>query len=295
MEEEIIFDESKLSAKKKAIIFVIVFAIIIFAIIFFFKSFNFSVKKEIVLEVGDKLSLDVKDYITNNPLNDKDYKLDLDSVRVEDGKVVEVGEYTYRVTLKDTIKEGKIIVKDTKAPKVETIDLTIGTQDQIKADDFIAKCDDYSLPCVSTIDGNIDTSKTGTFDIKITTKDNKDNKTTNTVKLTVKDNYSFEEEKKSDIEAKYLEPDYGDWNHKYVISFSGAFDPEDSENYRWTYYEEFLNSNYNDYLEDKYSKYTVDKSNVEVIAVYNKYHYIIGFAARATLSDGKIVYLTNGE
>ena len=57
--------------------------------------------------------------------------------------------------------------------------------------------------------------------------------------------------------------------------------------------EEKNNNNLSKYLEDKYKGKTIKSS--EVIAVYNKYHYIIGFACRATLSDGTITYLTNGE
>ena len=293
MDENIVFDESKMSAKKKFFIFVIVFGLLVFGIIFFFNSFNFSVKKVIELEVGDTLSLEVKDYINNKPLNYKDYKLDLNSVKTEDGKVVEVGEYTYRVTLKDTIKEGKIKVIDTMAPYFETMDLTIGTEDEITPEDFVTKYEEYSLPCTFAIEGDYDTTKVGEYNIRIVASDNNGNKATNFVKLTVKEGYSLKDEKSKDLEPKYMEPDYGDWDKKYVIKFSGGFDPNDTDNYRWSYYTDFLNSDYNDFLDSKHSNKTV--KSAEVIAIYNKYHYIIGFAARATLNDGTITYLTNGE
>ncbi len=294
MEDEIILEESKLSTKTKFLIFIIVFAAIIAAIVIFFKSFNFGVKKVITLEVGEKISLDVKDYLTNNPLNDKDYKLNLDSVKYDENNILtEVGEYTYRVTLNDTIKEGKIVVKDTKAPSLSLNELTIGVGEEVKPDDFVYKCEDYSLPCTYEFDGKVDSSKEGTITIKIKAKDAHNNETVTDAKLTIEQGASLNNLKSTDLKADYIEPDYGDWNKEFVISFSGAFDPNDEDNYRWDYYYEFLNSNYNDYLDSKYSNKTV--KSAEVLAVYNKYHYIVGFAARATLNDGTITYLTNGE
>jgi hypothetical protein len=294
MEDEIIYEESKLPTKVKAVLFVVIFAVIIGGIIILFKSINFGVKKTIVYEVGDTISTDVLDYLTNKPLNPKDYKLNLDSVSFTNDKVLNVvGEYTYRVVLNDIIKEGKVIVKDTTAPTVSTNELTVGLNEEIKPDDFIAKCEDYSYPCTYEFDGSVDTSKEGTYTVNIKAKDTSNNVAKTTAKLIVKEGASLVQTKTKDMEPSYTEPDYGDWNKKYVITFSGAFNPDDEENYRWQYYYDFMNSNYNDYLDDKDIGKTV--TSAEIIAVYNKYHYVIGFAARATLNDGTITYLTNKE
>ena len=47
------------------------------------------------------------------------------------------------------------------------------------------------------------------------------------------------------------------------------------------------------YLPSGYEEDTVVDG--EIIYVYNRYNYIIGFLYRANLSSGKTVYLTNGE
>ena len=294
MEEEIIFEESKLSTKKKFLIFVVIFALIIGGIVFFFRTNNFNIKKTIKLELGDTISTNVEDYITNKPMNTSKYKLNIDNVIFDkDHVLTTAGEYKYQVTLNDTIKEGTIIVSDSKAPEVQTNDLTIGVNEEFDLNDFIFICDDYSLPCEVTTDSKYDKSKEGTYDLKLKVSDHSGNSVDKNVKLTVKEGASLNDMKTNDLEVATLEPSFDDWDKSYVIKFSQAFDPEDYDNYRWTYYNEFLNDNYNDYLPSKSSGKSV--KDADVIAVYNKYHYIIGFAARATLSDGSIVYLTNGE
>ena len=294
MEEEIIYEESRVSTKTKFIIFLIFFLLIIGAIVFFFKSNNFNIKKTVVYEVGDKLSLDVTDYIVNKPLNTQDYKLVVESVRYDDEMILDTpGEYVYRVVLKDIIKEGKIVVRDTKGPTVSTMDLTIGVGEDVKASDFITKCSDYSLPCEYSINSSLDTNKEGTYDIKIKALDSHGNSTTSDVKLTIKKGYSLKEDKLKDLLPAYIEPNYEDWNKQYVVKYAGGLDPDDEDSPRWKYYYDFLESNYSDYLDSNNKGKTIESS--EIIAVYNKYHFIIGFACRAKLSDGTITYLTNGE
>ena len=290
--------EPRMKTSTKIIIFTVFLALICGAIVIFFSMNNFNVKKTITYEVGDVISLDVKDYITNKTFSAKEYKLDIDAVAYDnENRLTTVGEYTFRVTMKDTIKEGKIIVKDTKAPTVNTLDLTIGTTDDYKIDDFISSCNDYSLPCTYIMESNVDTKKAGVYDVKIKVSDSQNNSTTVTTKLTVKEGFSLKEDKVKDLEPKYLEPSYDDWNKKYVVKYSGGLDPDDEENIRWKYYEEFIedknNDNLSKYLDENNKGKTIKSS--EVIAVYNKYHYIIGFACRATLSDGTVTYLTNGE
>lgn len=294
MEDEIIYEESKMSSKTKAVILVVIILTLAFGIVILFKKNNFGVKKTITLEVGEKISTNVRDYITNNPLNDRDYKLSIDSVPFDtDNTLTLVGEYTYRVTFKDNIKEGKIIVKDTKAPEVTTVDLVAGIDDDLKAADFIAICNDYSVPCTYEFNGNVETKKVGTYDVSIKAKDYYNNEKLVSAKLTIKEGYSFREVKSKDLEPKYMEPSYDDWNKQYVVKFAGGLDPDDSDNYRWQYYYDFLDDDMADYLDDKHKGKTIQST--EIMAIYNQYHYIIGFACRATLSDGSITYLTNGE
>ena len=295
MEEEIVFDESRMSTSKKIIISIILLAIIICAVVLFYKTFNFNVKKTVTYELGDKVSQEVLDYITNKPMDTKSYKLNLDGVPYEDDYTLNtVGEFTFRVSMKDTTKEGKIIVKDSKAPDIETIDLTVGVNEEYNISDFVVMCKDSSLPCTYEQEGlPSDTSKEGTYEGKVIAKDEYNNAVTKNVKLTIKNGYSLKDEKVKDLTAKYIEPNYSDWNNKYVITFGGAFDPEDYDNYRWQYYYDFLNADHNQYLDIKdQGKYV---KSVELIAVYNKYKYITGFAARALLNDGTFTYLTNGE
>jgi hypothetical protein len=100
---------------------------------------------------------------------------------------------------------------------------------------------------------------------------------------------------KKDLTPVRLSRDYGDWDKKtYVVSYVKALDPEEvTTNDRYRYLYEMAEDDLSNYLPAGYEGSIVDDG--EIIYVYNKYNYIVGFLYRATLSDGRIVYLTNGE
>ena len=79
-----------------------------------------------------------------------------------------------------------------------------------------------------------------------------------------------------------------------VVKYAGGLDPEDDESPRWKYYYDFLDEeNHEKYLDDSNKGKTIESE--EIVAIYNQYHYLIGFACRVKLSDGTYTYLTNGE
>lgn len=48
---------------------------------------------------------------------------------------------------KNITKKGVIKVVDTVAPMVEVTDLVIGVDEELDLNNFISKCEDYSMPC----------------------------------------------------------------------------------------------------------------------------------------------------
>ena len=80
----------------------------------------------------------------------------------------------------------------------------------------------------------------------------------------------------------------------YVVTYVSAIDPvEVTKNDRYRYLYEMAEDNLSNYLPSGYEGLTV--TDGEIIYVYNRYNYVVGFLYRATLSDGRTVYLTNGE
>lgn len=298
MDEEFYFEESN---PKKSIIkfFIILFVLLILFLCFMLFKYKrtFNVKN-IKIEVGTILDNDVDKYITNEIVNRDDYTLYLGKIPTIDGKVSEVGTYDYKVKYKNIVKKGKIEVVDTKEPVVELTDLTIGVNESYLVDEFLTKCEDYSKPCKITYKNESDANKqdkAGTYNIKLVISDQYDNKIEKEAKLIVKENYSREDIKKNDLTVDHIEPSYDDWNKKLILSYSKAVNGDTlDDDERYAYLLDLLSEDLNSFLpEDKKDLQIVDS---EVIFVYNKYNYVVGFSIRAKLSNGEYTYLTkNGE
>ena len=295
MEEEIYIEESNPRKVKITCIVIIILLSIFFFVFLYFKSQYTLTLKDVKVEAGEKLSKDLEFYLENKILDKSDYSLYLSSIPTnENGVLNEVGEYTYKVRYKNITKKGKFIVKDTKAPEVETVDLTIGVNEDYDIGDFILECSDYSRPCDVTYkdekSANVQ-KKAGNYDFKIVISDTQGNKVTKTVRLNVKKNYSYENKKKSDLNVDHIDPDYKDWNKNMILTYSkGVNELELDEDDRYQYLLDLTGEDLNIYLPLKYSANHIEEA--EIIYVYNKYDYIIGYAIRVKIDTGEYVYLT---
>lgn len=78
--------------------------------------------KDVKIEIGNTLSLDIKDYLTNpNDIEDsviRRLKLDISNVNAN-----EVGNYIYTITYNKKIYNGTVIVKEKPLPNIESMTL----------------------------------------------------------------------------------------------------------------------------------------------------------------------------
>ena len=144
----------------------------------------FSVKT-VNLELGDTLSATVADYVDGGlDLDDMEYTLDTSQVAYDI-----VGTYTYSVTHGTVTKTGTIIVKDTKAPKLEFKDsskLVFMKNDKVTKKDIVESCEDISR-CEYKLEAEIDTSSVGEKTVNVIAIDDQNNKQTYTTTVKVLD------------------------------------------------------------------------------------------------------------
>ncbi|MCR5483761.1 MAG: hypothetical protein K6E99_05105 [Bacilli bacterium] len=250
------------------------------------------IKKEIKIEVGNTLSKKVSDYVTGKLNNTTEYTIKVDGLKL--GEVVEkTGEYKYTVKYNHQIKEGKIIVIDTKAPEVTTQDVTIGPDDDYELDDFIKSCNDYSKPCKVTLKDDKDYTEVGIYNLTLIIEDQSGNKTEKTASLTIKEGYSLKEVKESNLNIASTEPAIEDFKDEYAfIKFDKAYENDD-ESEAYNYMLELITEDLNKYIPSEYAGATVvDQETIELL---NKYGYVVGYAFKVKLSNGEETYLKNNQ
>jgi len=250
------------------------------------------IKKEIKIEVGNTLSKKVSDYVTGKLNNTTEYTIKVDGLKL--GEVVEkTGEYKYTVKYNHQIKEGKIIVIDTKAPEVTTQDVTIGPDDDYELDDFIKSCNDYSKPCKVTLKDDKDYTEVGIYNLTLIIEDQSGNKTEKTASLTIKEGYSLKEVKESNLNIASTEPAIEDFKDEYAfIKFDKAYENDD-ESEAYNYMLELITEDLNKYVPSEYAGATVvDQETIELL---NKYGYVVGYAFKVKLSNGEETYLKNNQ
>lgn len=141
---------------------------------------NFSTKV-VTLELGDTIPQASSYYINLTNISDLDYTLDLSKVEEK------VGSYPYTVRYGTTIKQGTIIIKDTKGPVItpkSNIEVNIG--DKITKDMLVAECNDLSN-CEYDLKSSVDTSKAGIVTAVILSKDDLGNTSEQEISVNVVD------------------------------------------------------------------------------------------------------------
>lgn len=296
MEENEFYIEESNPKKTKLIIVVIILiiSVLFVALLYYRNLYTLNVKNTVTYEVGEKLDKNVLNYLENKVIDEYDYRLNLNGVPTKDGILNKVGKYTYKVKYKSITKKGTIEVVDTKPPVVEVTSLTVGVKEDFELDEFITKCEDYSKPCNVLYKNEKDehlNEKAGDYTFNIVISDVYNNKVTKRVKLEVKKNYSREKIKKKDLKVDHIEPDYKDWNNEMILTYSEGVDANKlDEDSRYTYLLDLAGGDLSIYLPSEYMTNVIEEA--EIIFVYNKYDYVIGFAVRVKLDNGKVLYLT---
>ena len=142
------------------------------------------------------------------------------------------------------------------------------------------------MPCVATYKNKNDITlndNAGTYDIDLVISDAAGNSVTKKVKLTVSTETTLEKQKASDLTpAKTSLEDDNVWNKTYTLKLNSGLDPET---------EEFVKQ----VSELSAKEYQFDKQIVkkEIIEIYNKYDYVIGFSIMVTFDDSSVLFVTS--
>jgi len=243
--------------------------------------------KNININLGDKLSENIEDYIDGNIENISDYKLYLDNV-----DVTKVGKYTYKVKYNKHTEEGVIEVIDDKKPVViPSEDIVIGINEELNLNMLIAKCEDDSLPCRVALKKDSDLNKLkkeGTYEIDLIVSDAAGNKTNITVEVTASSTETMSSLQINDLNYYTNSENDDSIEHTLFVKLDKGISEETHE------YEGIIR----DISVMEFSEFvSEDKEiyDVKLITVYNKYSYVIGFQVLATFTDGTTELLEKGD
>lgn len=281
--EEFYYEESSLKHVFVKCLIIILVLGICFGVFCFYRKENTIRLKYITLEVGDDLSNNVIDYLENGERFSDEYKLSLKDVNTN-----MVGEYTYTVKYNKHIEKGKIKVVDTTKPVIETSDVIIGVNEELKLDSLITSCKDNSLPCKVSFKNEKDVNKlkkVGEYEIDVEVSDAVGNITETTVKITTSTTETMSSLQTDDLNYFTNSENDDRIDHVLFLELDKAIDEETLE------YEgliqELSTVDFSEYLNDDEELY-----DVKLITVYNKYSYVIGFQVLATFTDGNTRLLT---
>ena len=181
----------------KCLIIALVIAICLGAFLFY-KEKNTIKLKKVVIELGDKLSENVTDYLENGDKFSNEYKLYLDEVNIN-----KAGTYKYKVRYNKHVEESEIIIKDTTKPEVTVGDITVGIDESINPMYLVTSCNDLSLPCSAVFKEESileKIKKPGTYNTEIKVSDAVGNSVLMKVNITSTKTASFSSIMTNDLE-----------------------------------------------------------------------------------------------
>ena len=288
MEEIYIEQTSPKTIFKSLLIIFFIIGVMIGGYIYFHNQ-NILKIKNVTIELGEKVPLDLDFYIKSKINNINDYELNITSVSVdENGYTDEIGEFKYTVQYDNQIKSAKVRVKDTKSPSVTLKQLTVGVNEDFLLNDFIDECSDLSLPCKVTLKNKNDDKlfyEVGSHNIELKISDKYGNYKEMETTVIVSDSQTLLSEKQNDSKVIRVEPVYVDFDGTITYKYDKAVS------------EELLDEldEYEAYLDLVSTDYNELRDNLvleqEILTLYNKYNYIIGFTVRLTYEDGTIEYV----
>lgn len=249
-----------------------------------FTKINFS-PKTIYLEFGDHLSTDVLKYLKTKPEISSNLTLDISKVNQN-----EVGEYPYFITCNNIKKEAKVIVRDTKAPTyvIKETKVEKGNLDFYPGE-FLVSCHDASGKCLVNFKKEADfdnINELGKHTVTLVISDIYNNKKEETATLEVVEVGTLIDTRKTDLTYDHSSSAIDFSQDKLYEIQTEALDPSsDDEESKYT---EVGLINYQEYLNKNNPGSTL--RDTEIIRVYNKSNYIIGYIIKLTTDNG-IVYV----
>lgn len=271
------------SSKKTWIIFIlIIIAILAFGYFFVYQKIHFSIKN-VELELGETLSLDIKDYLKKETVNTDGYKINLSNVKAD-----EVGDYTYTITYNKITRKGKIKIKDTTVPVyiLQELNIEEGSTNYYLGD-LLTSCEDLSKPCLVELKNDRDSEKlkeVGSHKVEIIVSDLYGNKSTSEATINVIKKGEYVDPKSLDLEYASNSKNIEKFDGTIFKKFDKAINPVSHEaEEKMT---EASSINLEAYVQTNHDGYKIISS--EIIELYNKDSYIIGYSILIKLEkDGK--------
>ena len=180
--------------KKKLFIIIgsILLLIVIGVSIFLFTSKKnvkdiFKYKDKITIEVGSTLPV-VNDYLYKN--TDSDIEIEWTGIESDDNKIYKPGIYYGSFMYDNEKKNITLVVEDTKAPVIEGVkDYEMLAYEKVPNFLENVTVSDNSMEEITPkIEGEYDSEKTGTYNLKCTASDSSGNTSSKEFKLVVKEN-----------------------------------------------------------------------------------------------------------
>lgn len=265
-----------------AVIFILVVIVVAIGGYFLvFKKTYFSLKT-VEVEVGNTLSENVDDYLKSRPGSIDDYKLDTSAV-----KTGEVGEYTFTITYKKSTKKGKVKVVDTTPPEFTTKELVIeeGNSDYYLGD-LLETCTDASKPCLVSLKNSSDEDKykeVGTHTLEIEVADLYGNKKSGEATLKVVAKGEYVDPRTKDLVYASNSKKIENFNGTIYKKLDKALNPEAEE--ARDEISRLSTIDLDRYVQENHTGYKLVSS--EIIELYNKSSFVIGYSIVLTISNGK--------
>lgn len=280
------------NSKKVWIFFIfIVVLIVILGYFLIFRKFNFGAKT-VQLEYGSTLSENVEDYLTKKVVNPKDYKLNTSNVNPN-----EIGSYTYTITYNNITKKGTVNVEDTTPPDFTLQEFIVEEgSETYYLGDFLATCEDVSKPCLVSLKNEKDESlfnKVGTHTIDIVVTDLYGNKKEGQATLKVVEKGSYVNPKTTDLEIASNSREDSSFKGTVYKKLEKALEPNSDA--ADDVMSEISAIDLEQYIITNYAGYRLVSS--EIIELYNKSSYVVGYSIEATISNGteKVIYIEESK
>ena len=272
------------------VLIVVMISISMFGYFFVYQRHYFGLKN-ITVELGSELTTDVNYYLKKSVVDTSGYKLNISKV-----DTMSVGTYEYSITFNKKKKSAKIKVEDTVPPKFSLVDkyiVEVGDDDFFLGD-VLKTCEDASMPCIVTFQKDSDESlinSVGEYDVAIYVSDVYKNKVPTKIHMSVVEKGSIVKEEEADLEYASASSELPNFNDEYYLKLTKALkkDSEEAEDKK----DEFSIELIDEYVKEKYPEKTVKSS--EIVEVYNKSEYIIGYVIKIELDDGKVVYMSRNN
>lgn len=286
MDEDFLDVTESKSGVIAAVLVLIIVVLLVLGYVFVYRPHHFGLKT-LTFEINSELSEDVNDYLRTPVIDTSLYKLDLSKV-----KTSEVGVYTYYISINKNKQSGKIKIVDTTPPVFEAkekIQVEEGDEDFFIGD-ALKTCEDASLPCLVTFKNESDSnllSTLGTHSIEIVISDIYKNKKVVKINIEVVKKGSIVREEESDLAFDKASSDLPGFKNEYYIKLTKALKPNTDEVEDAA--AEISAEDIENFVKTNYESNSIKSS--EIVSMYNKSGYVIGFVVKITLNNDKIVYM----